>query len=273
LLVDNAVLLTLENTELQHYPDQRMNARYAALSFGLLALTAHAQLINITNGSGTVVNGQMVTITGQADAALLTASLNATRTGATAVNVNVRRYELNVQSGTQNYFCWGVCYDATPSGTVPVWTAGQEAMLPMAPGVTLDNFHGYHVPLGIAGVSSYRFVWYNTAIPSDSVFVDVRFDVSVVGIGEVSAAAARLDASPNPAIGQDAVIDIGLDRAAAGTQLMVHDMLGAAVKRYAVSGQQSRLVLPTSEWTPGVYFVSLQREGVLLATKRVVVAR
>lgn len=246
---------------------------YALVLAVLLAIPAQAQIINMTNGQGQVVNGQLVTISGQADASLLTSSLYATRNGGTSLNVNVKRYELNVQAGTQNYFCWGVCYDAIPAGTLPFWGAGQEAMLPMAPGVTLDNFHAYHVPMGMAGQSTYRYVWFSTAQPTDTVYVDIRFDVTAVGIGEVSAASARLEVSPNPAIAQDAVIDIGLDRAAAGTQLIVHDMLGAAVKRYTVSGQQSRVVLPTGEWTPGVYFVSLQREGALLATRRVVVAR
>ncbi|MFZ1694693.1 MAG: T9SS type A sorting domain-containing protein [Flavobacteriales bacterium] len=250
-----------------------MIARYALLPLAAFALSAHAQLLNVTNGQGQVVNGQMVTLPGQADASLLTASLYATSNASAAVNVNVKRYELNVQTGTENYFCWGVCYDALPAGTLPFWGAGQEAVLPMSPGVTLDNFHAYHVPLGHAGISTYRYVWYNTASPTDTVYVDIRFDVAAVGIEEIVQRPARIDAAPNPAIGQDVQLDLSLDRAGLATQVIIHDMLGATVKRYTVTSQQSRWVLPTTEWTPGVYFVSLERNGALLATKRVVVAR
>jgi len=250
-----------------------MNARYAFLAFGLLALTAHAQFINVTNSEGDVVNGQLVTVSGQADAALLSKNLLATLNGSTTVNVNMRRYELSAQPGTQNYFCWGVCYDAVPAGLLPAWSAGQEGLLTMEPGVTLNNFSAYHQPMGFAGISTYRFVWYNAASATDTVYVDIRFDVAAVGIEEIAQRPARIDAAPNPAIGQDVQLDLSLDRAGLATQVIIHDMLGATIKRYTVSSQQSRLVLPTTEWTPGVYFVSLERNGALLATKRVVVAR
>ncbi|MBK9147472.1 MAG: T9SS type A sorting domain-containing protein [Flavobacteriales bacterium] len=250
-----------------------MNARY--LVFALLSATlgAQAQIINVTNSQSQVVNGQLVTIDGQADAALLTGSLFTTRNGGTSINVNVKRYELSAQVGTQNYFCWGVCYDAIPAGTLPFWSAGQEALLPMAPGVTLDNFHAYHVPLGMAGVSTYRYVWYNTAVPTDTVYVDIRFDVAAVGIEELNGRPARLEAYPNPTSGQDVQLEVTLDRAALGTQVVAYDMLGASVRRVPFGANQNRLVLPTSEWTPGVYFVSIERNGATLATRRVVVTR
>lgn len=251
-----------------------MKATYATTLLLLFTFGyTQAQFINITNYQGQVVTGQLVTVSGPADSPLLTCSLNATRNGSTSVSVNVKRYETGVQAGTENYFCWGVCYDAIPAGTLPFWGAGQESVLTMAPGVTLDNFHAYHVPLGHAGVSTYRYVWYNIANTSDSVFVDIRFDVAAVGIEEVAARAARIEAYPNPAIGQDAQLEVTIDRAGAPAQLIVHDMLGAVVKRYTVGGQQTRVVLPTAEWTPGVYFVSLERSGALLATRRLVVAR
>lgn len=250
-----------------------MNARYLVFALLSAALGAQAQIINVTNSQSQVVNGQLVTIDGQADAALLTGSFFTTRNGSTSINVNVKRYELSAQAGTENYFCWGVCYDAIPAGTLPFWSAGQEALLPMAPGVTLDNFHAYHVPMGIAGVSTYRYVWYNTAVPTDTVYVDIRFDVAAVGIEELNGRPARLEAYPNPTSGQDVQLEVTLDRAAPGTQLVAYDMLGAAVRRVAFGANQNRLVLPTSEWTPGVYFVSIERNGATLATRRVVVTR
>ncbi len=246
---------------------------YAVAAFVALASHAQAQFINVTDSENQVVNGQLVTWIGQADTALIIAHLNATNTGSTAINVNMKRYEIGVLPGTQNYFCWGVCYDAAPAGSMPFWAAGQEGMLSMAPGETLNNFGAYYVPMGIAGQSTFRFVWYNTAAPTDTVYVDVRFDLAAVGIEETNASAARIEAYPNPAIGQDAVVDLSMDRAASGTQLIVHDMLGATVKQMAIGAQQARVTLPTTEWLPGVYSISIQRHGALLATRRLVVAR
>ena len=247
-----------------------MNARYTVFALLIASLGAKAQIVNITNSQSQVVNGQEVTVTGDANAALLTSSLYTTRNGSTSINVNVKRYELNAQAGTQNYFCWGVCYDAIPAGTLPFWSAGQEAMLPMAPGATLDNFHAYHVPLGNAGISTYRYVWYNTAAPTDTVYVDIRFEATAVGIEEVSRPAAQIQAYPNPTSGNDLQLEVSMDRASAGTQVVAYDMLGGAVRSLAIGAQQNRLLLPTSDWTPGVYFVSIERNGATLATRRVV---
>jgi len=250
-----------------------MNAHYASLAFSLMACTLQAQIITVTNSQGDVVNGQLVTVSGQADAALLSRNLLATRNGSTAINVNMRRYELSAQPGTENYFCWGVCYDAVPAGVLPTWSAGQEGLLTMEPGVTLNNFSAYHKPLGFAGVSTYRYVWYNAASSTDTVHVDIRFDVAAVGIEELNGRPARLEAYPNPTSGQDVQLEVTLDRAALGTQVVAYDMLGAAVRRVPFGANQNRLVLPTSEWTPGVYFVSIERNGATLATRRVVVTR
>lgn len=250
-----------------------MHARYAIPAALLIASVTQAQNFSITTPQGQVVNGQLVTYTGGSDAALLSVPLNATRSSGGQANVNMKRYELSAQSGTANYFCWGVCYDAIPAGVLPTWVAGPEAAIPMPLGSMLDNFHAYHVPNGLSGVSTYRYVWYNTANANDSVHVDIRFDVTAVGMDEAALRNARLEAFPSPAIGQDVTIEFALERAAAGAQLVVRDMLGAAVRRQPLAGQQGRLVLPTSEWTPGLYFISIERAGRQLATRRVVVAR
>ncbi|WKZ65926.1 MAG: T9SS type A sorting domain-containing protein [Flavobacteriales bacterium] len=251
-----------------------MKNRYALLfSASLIAASAQAQFITITTEQGQVVNGTTVVHNGTSDASLLTQSLRATRNGSTTINVNMRRYEISAQTGTRNYFCWGVCYDEWDAGQYPVFNAGQEAVLSMAPGVELDNFHAYHMPQGQAGQSTYRYVWYNTANSSDTAYVDITFNVGFVGIEESVRAAARLDAYPVPAVGQDIQLEFSLDRTAAGTQLVVRDMLGATQKRLSVLGAQGRMVLPASQWTAGVYFVSLERDGRVLATRRLIVAR
>lgn len=250
-----------------------MRTRYAAALALLMATGSRAQFITITNSQGQAVNGQVVTVSGQADATLLSLNLMATLNGPAAADVNVRRYEMGVLSGTENYFCWGICYEAVPAGMLPIWIGGPEALLNMTPGATVDNFHAYHVPLGHAGLSTYRYVWYNTASPGDTAYVDVRFDAAAVGIAEIGAQRARIEAYPNPAIGQDIRLEVGLDGKGLPAQVVVHDMLGAVAARYAVAGVQARLTLPASSWAPGVYFVSLERGGTLMATRRVVVGR
>src|SRR5262245_54346566 len=135
--------------------------------------------------------------------------------------VNVKRYELNVVTGTQNYFCWHVCYLPQDAGTMPVWVAADPHEL--LAGVPFEGFAAHHVANGILGVMGYRYVWYDVNTPSDSASVEIWFD-NTTGLQEVAGAPFFL-LSPNPA---DEVMNVQL-RPIAGSAdaLVVYDALGA----------------------------------------------
>lgn len=178
--------------------------------------------------------------------------------------VNVKRYEMGVVPGSQNYFCWGLCYLQQDAGALPLWVSTNT--VDMTPGTEYNNFHGYHVPNGTEGYSTYRFVFYDTANPNDSAFVDLEFGNSL-GVAETVLAQSFV-INPNPA--NDAAV---VTFSSGPDAVVVHNALGAQVLDTRIAPGQLSARLNTSMLQEGLYFVSLQRQGRTVGTQRLVLTR
>lgn len=242
-----------------------MNVRYALPALlAALPTLADAQVVTLKDEGGNVVNAQTVTIIASTWPFEMECDLTSTLTGSSDKVINVRRYELNTVTGTQNYFCWGVCYLPQNSGALPVWTSVDEVN--MTPGTDFTGFHAYYKPNGISASTGFRFVWYDTANPTDTTWVDIYFDTQFVGIAE-AAAGARLSAYPNPANGGEVVLEHG---AIANGELVVSDVLGNTVLRRTLGGSQ-RTRFNVDALPEGVYFATLRSNGDTIATRRIAI--
>src|SRR5690606_16083373 len=191
-----------------------------------------SQLASLTDGHGNVVNGELIVHWGDNETSDQEVSVGVTLNGTETKVINVRRYELDVEPLTQNYFCWAVCYEAVNSGTMPVWQAAPVHSLPLEPGVTANNFHAYHSPLGVLGPNTFRYVWFDVNNPMDSVWVDIQFQITAVGIEERDLASATLGLWPNPSHGDDVNIAYEKVRSGAGAELVIYNVLGERVTNY-----------------------------------------
>lgn len=228
------------------------------------------EFIVLHDEAGNVVNGGLVVHYGDAYAPVEEADVVATLVSGTDRNVNMRRYELDVQPVTQNYFCWGVCYGPQDAGSLPVWNSLPQHSLVLVQGEPASNFHAYHVPLGNVGSSTYRYVWFDVNQPSDSVWVDIEFQSQAVSVEE-RVHSASLAIFPNPSKGADVQFNVEVTNMQDVMDLVVFNALGERVQTVTVRGGQSTVRLVTSSMVPGLYFASLQRSGTALVTQRFVV--
>jgi hypothetical protein len=186
-------------------------------------------------------------------------------------NINVRRYEVDVQPATGNYFCWGVCYGPQDAGVLPVWNAQGQHALALSAGVVVTNFHAYHEPRAQVGNSTYRYVWFDTTTPTDSVWVDIQFQaIDNVGVEEL-VASASINAFPNPSKGEDVQFQLDVRNVDQALDLVVFNALGERVRTITVRQGQPLVRLSTANMSEGMYFASVQRAGTTLATRRFVV--
>ena len=247
----------------------------SALTLCLLASgIADAQLVQLTDINGNVVNGTTVYVTqpfANDSAQLLEQDLATQNISGAAHTVNVKRYEVNVQNGTKNYFCWDVCYGARNAGQSPLWVSSDP--IPMTAGQTVNGFHAYYMPLLVDGPATFRYVWYDVNNVIDSAYVDIVFNAQFVGINEVAAPVRNFTAYPNPSIGGDITLDYDLSTVATGTRLAIYNMLGERKLVRNIAAAQGRVVLNESDLASGVWFAVLERNGRALATKRLVIAR
>jgi hypothetical protein len=242
---------------------------YAAV-IALLPSTLLAQepVVILTDEDGNVVNETLVVKASAVTNSTDTVSLFATLTGDAERTVNLRRYEVDVVETTRNFFCWGVCYTSQSAGSLPVWESAHPVF--MSPGVEVDNFHSYYKPMGQAGVSLFRFVWFDVDDPDDSTWVDIQYNAEV-GIGENSGGVIGFEAYPNPALDAPMTVRFTLDPTVVGAELVVYNTLGSKVRRQPVRGGNATVVLQRDELQPGVYFANIEVGGRALLTRRLVI--
>jgi len=240
------------------------------LGMGLLAITSVAQLnVEITDEDGNLQNEGTYVVYDDPSTPTMHLDLISKNLSSANIVVNVKRYETGVQSGTQNFFCWGLCYGEVDAGAVPVWVS--DDFVDMIPDSSYVSFHAYHKPLNLAGVSCYRYVWYDTGNVNDSTWVDICFDTETVGISE-SNVISELNVYPNPSLGS-VNFDIALDASTENAELVIHNLLGARVWSKTIWNNEQKIVLNEGELTPGIYFYSVQVNGQIAITEKLIIAQ
>lgn len=254
-----------------------MKARYTLPLFALgLAFAAHAQVVPVTllNANGEEVNGTTLQVQQELNGDLgqiLVQALDVQNITGSTRTINVKRYELTVLPGSQNYFCWGVCYDAAGAGERPSWVSQHPVVLNA--GETSSNFYGDYKPMGNPGMASFRFVWFDMDSPNDSAWVDVAYTaLEAAGISEV-AAVRGFTAFPNPSVDGSITFNYDLARTAPDTRLALYNILGERKLVKAIGSAQGTVKLDEGELSSGVWFAVLERNGKPLATRRIAVVR
>jgi hypothetical protein len=224
----------------------------------------------VSDHEGNVVNGGSVMAWGPPGTFELSVSLKTESDESFNQIVNVKRYEMDVVGGTKNMFCWGVCYNPTDAGVLPLWVS--DDVVNMDPDSVYESFHAYYRPNGLEGASWFRYIWYSTSDPNDSTFVDVYFN-TVTGIEENAGTANTFQVYPNPVLDGTVTLEHLFTSPGATGEVVVHDLLGNEVMRKTISARVTTARISTAGLEPGVYFFSLQQNGSAVATQRVVVAR
>ncbi|HEX2615969.1 MAG TPA: T9SS type A sorting domain-containing protein [Flavobacteriales bacterium] len=248
-----------------------MKQHYSFLALAaLLSANASAQSINVTDHEGNVVNSTTRYVYCDADASMAELDLPVVNVSGDDKWIGLKRYEVSVQAGTQNYFCWDVCFNAANAGAHPMWQA--QDPLYLTHNVPVTNFHAYYKPMGFTAVSTFRYVWYTTSDPNDSTWVDIVFSASPTGIEENAAQATTLTAYPNPSLTGTVTLDYEL-ASAQGARLVVYNTLGERALVRTLANGQGRVTLAAGELGAGVWFANIEQNGRAVATRRLVVVR
>jgi hypothetical protein len=237
----------------------------SALAIGLKAQS----YLNITDPQGAVVNGMTVQVDGQANDPLMELDLSVTLLGTATDVIGLKRYEVNVVPATINYFCWFECYVPWSAGQYPLYVAPDPVQLSESNAFT--GFHAYYNPNGVSGSSTFRYVWYTADGSTDSVFVNIVFNASPVGLAEQVAERAGVSASPNPCNGGAVKFTFTGTPASQGGTLMMRNTLGEVVRSMRVTPGQRDLTMFADGLANGIWFASLEKDGRMLATQRLVI--
>jgi len=179
------------------------------------------------------------------------------------MSVKVRKVELSLIRGTLNYFCWGLCYQNT------VYVSLDSINIRSGETNKLD-FSGHYTCQDSIGVSTIRYVFFDKDHLSDTVCVNVQYDVRLLGIDNIlTRNNSTITAYPNPADSYTSFVY----KLAQGTSssVIVRNILGVVVKEINLNDPEGKITVNTSDLGDGIYFYSLIDNGFSKSTRKLVV--
>lgn len=173
------------------------------------------------------------------------------------------RENISLVSGSDNYFCFGNCFDSATDTCV--------YGLDLNPKDTLKNeFSAHYTPKGNAGTSLIKYSVYVEDKLSDLTAVYVRFN-AVTGVKNNSMSEVSLNAYPNPA-SDNVTIAYQLPQGnMAPAYLVVKNLIGKTVMTVPMPQASEKMMINVSELTAGVYFYSIEQNSRALMTKKMIV--
>jgi hypothetical protein len=202
-----------------------------------------------------------VIVNGHAAETSIDRTLYTTLDGSTNKEVNVKRYETNVQSGTKNTFCWVICPASVNAGAYPLWYS--PLTFDMLAGFEYDAFKASHEPQGITGTNTYLYVWYDVANPNDSVWVEIQYNVGTLGIENAS------DYTDLQAWQYNSGIQIKTATSGKSDQIQIFDAIGNLVVSQRIEPGKRTQFIPMPSSASGLYFVTLQSGNEKIISRKI----
>ncbi len=187
-------------------------------------------------------------------------------TGAT-INTVVRRYEECLVPGSDNYFCWDICWSSTVDISGP---------MPITSGDTVNYFYGDYKPLGQAGASVIRYRFYDDANQSNFSEVYIKFNAGsclaiedcFVGIDEEEASLTA--AYPNPASEH---ITFEYNTAGDNGVIVISDLTGKVVKTLNINSNSTKSIVGLEGLNSGIYFYTFHVNNKPVSTRKFIIKK
>lgn len=168
---------------------------------------------------------------------------------ASPIALKARRQIINEVSGSSNYFCWGVCYDAATTVSILAQT--------IAPGDTNHTFYAHYLPEGNAGVTTINYRFYVDGMMSDYAEQAVVFCVDAdctAGIAENANNASLKVLGVQPSHG---LVSMQYAVTSRNASFELWNNQGQLVKRVGIKNNNGQIFLNADELANGAYVIRL----------------
>ena len=235
-----------------------------SVSIGLVSNNVLSQHITLSNVSGSVSNGGLVSVHGLSDASLIEAPVYVTNSSTDTLYLKLRKIIVDTVSGSSNTFCFGLCYAAT------VYVSPNPVQIP--PGVTLygNGFDGEYYPAGHEGVTTVRYLIFNINNLNDTASFTVSYAAQLNSVAENTSKILELTAYPNPA---NNMINIDYNVASSSRSLSIsfRDILGRIIREMHLNSNIGNLNISTESFENGIYFYSIMDGDKTLDSKKMII--
>lgn len=230
----------------------------ALISF-LLVTAAYAQTFQISYNGEEVSDELDFTVTQADEDNELVLIL--TNNSEDVDNIYLTKQVIAEVPGSINLFCiGGACYDSQSSSTPLVLQPGESS--------TGERFHLLYNPMGTEGITTVKYIFY-TSRYSDS--VTVNYIYGNVGVEDTELLVNSLSAYPNPATSSVTVAyDLSGFRTGSA-RLIITNLVGSKVAVRPINGTSGKVSIDISDLDSGIYFYSIEADGKIVSTKKLIV--
>jgi hypothetical protein len=183
----------------------------------------------------------------------------------TTKTVKCKRTIISMSQGNTNYFCFaGTCYSP------PTRVSGSSAI--MAPDSTNSSFIGYLSDSASTCDDTVSYCFFNVNDTLDETCFTVVYHFRPTGISQVLPAnTTMLSVYPNP-VDFEATFQYSLPKDINSATVTVMNMLGNKVGEYELDISKNKAVISTADLSNGIYFYSLEVDGRVISTKKMMVS-
>jgi len=181
------------------------------------------------------------------------------------VTVKCKRIIVSMQTGNTNYFCFaGTCFG--PGTRVSTTSAA------MSPDSTNSTFIGYLNDAGGTQDDTVTYCFFNEADTTDATCYTVIYHFRPTGIPTISAGNGMLlNVYPNP-VDFQATFQYSLPKDINSATVIIMNMLGNKVGEFELNTNRNTAVISTADLSNGIYFYSLEVDGRVVSTKKLMVS-
>lgn len=210
---------------------------YAAISQSVELVTP------VTN-----VEATAATLTGSGE---MVAEWPVTNISSSAVPIKARREIISEIAGSQNYFCWGVCYDVNTNVSVLSQTIQAQD--------TNFTFYAHYKPLGNVGQTDINYCFFNTSNTTDMACHTVHYCYEcTVGVVELKNQSLNLELQGANPIHGLTLMNYQLPTGQNQGKLYIYDLAGNQVKNATVKGNAGSVLLSSDDFAAGIYLIQVQ---------------
>lgn len=233
----------------------------------LIAGGLFAQNLSLIFEGNPIAHGSTVQVMGDPTDEYIQARVDVKNNASTAIEVKVKKIIAagDTLPGTNNYFCWGVCFLPT------IYTSPN--FITIEPDQVNNEFYGDYNPYAVIGISRITYVFFDQNNVNDSVAVKVEYNASPASIGEGFSSGYKIsEAYPNPAI-NTVNMDYSLPGDVRKASIVITNMLGSRVKEITLTDLNGKISIPVNDLVNGIYFHSLLLDDKPVLTRKFVVKR
>jgi hypothetical protein len=176
------------------------------------------------------------------------------------LDIMVKKYELDIVSGSDAYFCWDRCYDNVTFISAIFLTAEAND--------TIKSFSGDFKPNGSNGLSKIMYTFFKNKTPNDSVSVTIYYDIATVGINNLELIKSSISSFPNPA---NDVLNFNYNlRNNSQGEIFIYDLVGKKVKDISITNSEDHSQINISDLHSGIYIWTIQVDGIPIKSEKLI---